>query len=48
MNARICPKRLYFYLKFLALSYADDIVIFGTDETSFQKNLDIFYEHVKM
>ena len=28
--------------------YADDTVIFGTDETSFQKNLDVFYEYAKM
>ena len=28
--------------------YWDDIVIYGTDETSFQKNLDIFYEYAKI
>ena len=42
---------LYFYLfKLLVLlnDDADDTVIFGTDETSFQKNLDIFYECAKM
>ena len=56
MNARSCSgirlefvmRYFYFYLKFLALLYADDIVIFGTDETSCQKNLDTFYEYVKM
>lgn len=30
------------------LLYADDTVIFGVDETNFQKNLDIFYEYSKM
>ena len=39
---------LYFYLKLLALLYADGTGIFGTDETSFEKNLDIVYEYVKM
>ena len=39
---------LYFYLKLLVLLYADDTVIFGTDKTSFQKNLDVFYEYAKM
>ena len=47
MKARSCfgislefvSEDLYFYLKLLVLLYADDTVIFGTDETSFQKNL---------
>ena len=41
-------KDLYFYLKLLTLLYADDTVIFDTDETYFQKNLGIFYEYAKM
>ena len=56
MKARSCPgislefvsEDLYFYLKLLVLLYADDTVIFGTDEISFQKNLDVFYEYAKM
>ena len=28
--------------------YADDTDIFGTDETNFQNNLDVFYEYAKM
>ena len=39
---------IYIYLKLFILLYADDTVIFGVDETSFQKNLDIFYEYAKM
>ena len=56
MKARSCScitlefvsEDLYFYLKLLVLLYVDDTVIFGTDETSFQKNLDVFYEYAKM
>ena len=32
------------YLKLLVLLYADDTVVFGTDEKEFQNNLDMFYE----
>ena len=39
---------IYIYLKLFILLYADDTVIFGVDQTSFQKNLDIFYEYAKM
>ena len=38
---------LYFYHELLVLLYADDTVIFGTNETSFKKNLDILYEYAK-
>ena len=30
------------FLQLLVLLYADYIVIFGTDEESFQQNLDVF------
>ena len=33
------------YLKLIVLLYADDTVIFGTDEKSFQDNLDMFFEY---
>ena len=36
------------YLKLLVLFYADDTVIFGTDEKEFQNNLDIFYEYSEL
>ena len=36
---------LTFYLKLLVLLYADDTVIFGTDENDLQNNIDIFYEY---
>ena len=32
------------YLKLIVLLYADDTVIFGTDEKCFQENLDHFYD----
>ena len=33
------------FLQLLVLLYADDTVIFGTDEESFQHNLDVFLEY---
>ena len=36
------------YLKALILLYADDTVIFATDPTSFQRNLNIFFEYTRM
>ena len=33
------------FLQLLVLLYADYIVIFGTDEESFQQNLDVFLEY---
>ena len=30
------------------LLYADDTVVFGTEEKEFQNNLDIFYEHSEL
>ena len=33
------------FLQLLVLLYADDTVIFGTDEESFQQNLDVFLEY---
>ena len=35
------------YIKLFVLLYADDTVIFGTDEVSFQYNLNVFYEYSK-
>ena len=36
------------YIQLFVLLYADDIVIFGTDETEFQNNLNAFYEYSKI
>ena len=33
------------YIKIFVLLYADDTVIFGTDEVSFQNNLNAFFEY---
>ena len=34
----------FLYLKLFVLLYADDTIIFGTDEKEFQKNSDMFSE----
>lgn len=39
---------VYFYLKLFVLLYADDTVIFGTDEESFQHSLSMFHEYSKL
>ena len=36
------------YLKLLVLLYADDTVVFGTDEKEFQNSLDMFYEYSEL
>ena len=36
------------YIQLFVLLYADDTVIFGTDETEFQNNLNDFYEYSKI
>ena len=36
------------YLKLFVLLYADDTVVFGTDEKEFQKNLDTFFEYSEL
>ena len=36
------------YLKLLALLYANNTVVFGTDEKEFQNNLDMFYEYLEL
>ena len=36
------------YIKICILLYADDTAIFGTDEVSFQNNLNIFVEYCKI
>ena len=48
VNLELDSDNLYIYLQLFILLYADDTVIFGADETSFQKNLDVFYEYAKM
>ena len=47
INLEFVPDSLYTYLRLFVLLYVDDTVIFGVDETNFQKNLDIFYEYAK-
>ena len=37
--------QLTIFLKIFGLLYADDTVIFGTDENQFQVKLDLFYEY---
>ena len=37
--------QLTIFLKIFVLLYADDTVIFGTDENQFQANLDLFFEY---
>ena len=39
---------VYFYLKLFVLLYADDTVIFATDEKSFQHCLNVFHEYSKL
>ena len=40
---------IYFlYLKLFVLLYADDTVIFGTDENDIQKKLDMFFEYSEL
>ncbi|MEW8546068.1 MAG: reverse transcriptase family protein [Candidatus Thiodiazotropha sp.] len=36
------------FLKILVLLYADDTVIFGTDEKAFQENLDAFFDYSQL
>ena len=36
------------YLKLLVQLYADDTVVFGTDEKEFQNNLDMFYKYSEL
>ena len=36
------------YLKVLVLLFADDTVVFGTDEKEFQNNLDMFYKYSEL
>lgn len=35
----------FFYLKMFVLLYADDTVIFATDEKTLQHNVNTFYEY---
>ena len=39
---------LTFFLKIFVILYADDTVIFGTDEKEFQDNVDLFFEYTKI
>ena len=36
------------YLTILILLYADDVFIFATDPTTFQQNLNVFFEYSKL
>ena len=36
------------YIQFFILLYADDTVIFGTDEREFQNHLNVFYDYSNM
>ena len=36
------------YLNLFVLLYADDTVVFGTDEKEFQKNLDTFFDYSEL
>lgn len=48
LNLKFDSDDLYIYLQLFVLLYADVTVIFSVDETSFQKNLNKFYEYTKM
>ena len=39
---------LTLFLKLFVLLYADDTVIFGTDEKQFHDNLNLFFEYTKI
>ena len=45
VNFELQYDELTLYLKLLVLLYADDTVVFGTDEKEFQNNSDMFYEY---
>ncbi|MCG8113215.1 MAG: reverse transcriptase domain-containing protein [Candidatus Thiodiazotropha taylori] len=48
VNLEFQSDGIILYLKLFVLLYADDTVIFGTDETEFQKNLDMFFEYTRL
>ena len=45
LNLDLNYDQLTIFLKIFVLLYADDTVIFGTDENQFQANLDLFFEY---
>ena len=45
INLKMSDDDLSTYIKIFVLLYADDTVIFGTDEVSFQINLNAFFEY---
>ena len=47
INLTLRYEQITLFLKLFILLYADDTVIFGIDEQSFQRNLDVFYEYTK-
>ena len=47
INLEMPTDNISTYIKLFVLLYADDTVIFGTDEVSFQYNLNVFYEYSK-
>ena len=48
INLKMSDNDLSTYIKIFILLYADDTAIFGTDEVSFQNNLNIFVEYSKI
>ena len=48
INLKMSDDDLSTYIKIFTLLYADDTVIFGTDEVSFQNNLNAFFEYSKI
>ena len=48
VNFELQYDELPLYLKLLVLLYANDTVVFGTDEKEFQNNLDMFYEYSEL
>ena len=47
-SANRTPVLCYWHAIAKQVSYADDTVVFGTDENEFQNNLDMFYEYSEL
>ena len=45
INLEFVLNSLSTYLRLFVVLYADDTVIFGVDETNYQKHLGTFYEY---
>ena len=48
VNFKLQYDDITLYLKLFVLLYADDTVVFGTDEKEFQNNLDMFDEYSEL